>query len=119
MARQYEPLAEPPAVRLSAIRQAAEAGYNTWISMEPPLPYVWIHRMIEEIDLDQMGRPWVVLGKLSYQGENDELRDWAKSGHWRGDRDKARGNLTAQGYTESMVPQSGSYYIKNNLAVAI
>ena len=118
MSQRWEPGSEVPPVRLAALQQAATSGYKTWISMEPPLPGVWLYRMIEEIKPDALGWPWIVLGRMNYRGSNDELLDWAKTHPWGEDREKAVERLISLDYLPSITPQNSGYYIKNELRKA-
>ncbi len=114
-AREFEPGSESPATRLAAVRLASELGYETWLSIEPPLPDVWIMHLLRGIDLEALGRPWIVMGRLSYRGANQELRAWSTSRHWEIDRDGAIEYLKSLGYIESLTPATGTYWVKKNL----
>jgi DNA repair photolyase len=119
----YEPGAEMPEMRICALVKAHGLGYATWVSLEPPLPDVYLHKLVEEI-LNLPGRPWVVLGRLNMRGspEGDtrlqELAHWAQSDHWAWDRDEAVHRLEQAGYVESLTPVSGGYWVKRELAAA-
>lgn len=113
---EYEPHAEPPHQRLAALAAAARNKYPTWISLEPPLPNVYLHRLVQVV-LEFMAdaRPWIVLGKMNYlTGPRSELREWSAADHWADDRDQAIAALHRAGYEESL-PRDGGYWIKSEL----
>jgi DNA repair photolyase len=116
----YEPNAEMPEARLAGLVRANAMGYVTWVSLEPPLPDVYLRKLVEVV-LDLPGQPWVVLGKLNMRGPAsgdaaiDELRRWAKSDHWSQDRDEAVARLEAAGYAASLEPIDGGYWVKKEL----
>jgi DNA repair photolyase len=115
----YEPGAEMPSVRQAMIKIADARGYRTWLSLEPPLPDVYLSRLAQcVIDLagEMDRRPWIVLGKLNARGANDEdLARWAASDHWAADRDRAVAMLEAAGFEESLAPVDGGYWVKREL----
>jgi DNA repair photolyase len=115
----YEPGAEMPFVRRAMIKVADTQGYRTWLSLEPPLPDVYLCRLVESvIDLagEMTRKPWVVLGKLNARGSQDEdLARWAASDHWAADRDRAVELLEEAGFEESLAPIDGGYWIKSEL----
>jgi len=113
----YEPKTEPPALRLDALRRAHDAGYQTWISAEPPLPEVYLGSMIPAImeDLPDGMRPWIVMGKLNH-GVGPVMSEWARSQHWSSDRIAAANYLLEeQDYAYSIAPNTGCFYVKKEL----
>jgi hypothetical protein len=108
-----------PFVRRAMIKVADTHGYRTWLSLEPPLPDVYLCRLVESvIDLagEMTRKPWIVLGKLNARGSQDEdLARWAASDHWAADRDRAVELLEEAGFEESLAPIDGGYWIKSEL----
>jgi DNA repair photolyase len=116
--RKYEPDAEMPADRLTALAEAARQGYRLWISLEPPLPHVYLSHLVRAL-LDSLSPawPWLVLGKLNFDRQelDEELYRWSRSDHWPGDRDEAVALLQEYGYRESLAPQDRGFWVKKEL----
>ncbi len=116
-ASKYECGAEPAVLRIAALLAAHEAGYPTWVSIEPPLPGVTLAELVREVISWERVMPWVVLGKMNYRGDDPVLKAWASDWHWAVDRDVAVTLLQRAGYSESLTPTpcDGFYYIKREL----
>ncbi len=95
--------------------EAAQERFDTWVSLEPPLPGVRLTDMVYGV-LTLRKKPWVVLGKMNYRGGAlKELSRWSRSQHWGEDRDAAVAMLRDAGFVESITPINGGYWVKREL----
>jgi hypothetical protein len=124
LTQHFEPGAELPAQRIAGYLGAVNAGYQTWLSIEPPLPEVFAHRLVGHVVDELPGDPWIVVGKLNANGipGNDELQkmliEWANADHWAEDRDRSIALLRQADYVESLNVQDRAYWIKKELRSA-
>jgi len=99
------------------MQEAAQLGYRTWLSLEPPLPGVELATLVRAVQVVLDEQPWLVLGKMNYRsGACEALRRWSRSQHWGMDRDAAVDDLVREGYVESLTPRAGGYWVKRELS---
>jgi len=113
----WEPGAEMS--RLIGLRLAVMAGYETWVSIEPPLPGALLSALVYQVlKYPALHDSWVVLGKMNYRGTDEVLSTWSKADLWPHERDRAVAMLEAHNFRQSLKPVDGGYWVKNELQEA-
>jgi len=117
----YEPGAERPEDRLKGLVYAANRGMRTWVSVEPSLPGQRLDDLVRAVRVIVRNyhiepKPWIVIGKLNYNGPDEILRHWSYHGPWAEMREAAVSELEYAGYKQSLTPIPGYYWVKQELA---
>jgi DNA repair photolyase len=111
LARELEPKAPGPWLRLAALNQAAEGGIKTWLSLEPIITPDLALAVLDAATKNH--KHHLALG-LKSGSAYEEKHDWP------GFAAKAKALLEARGYTEVTAEQgwekqAGTYLIKQSL----